>query len=381
MRTSVADGGAPAHLIERLRHLVSLETPSGDIGALRSGIETVAAMTRDSLGREPRILELADGVPALLSEGALRPLVLLLCHLDTVWPRGTLAGFPFVEDGERARGPGVFDMKAGIVIGLDAAGRAAMLDHVTLLVTCDEEVGSGASRGLVEEVARTCAAVLVLEGSGPAGAVKDARKGVSIYDLRVEGRAAHAGVDPEHGVNATIELAHLALELAGLADVELGTTVTPTVAASGTTANTIPDAARLAVDVRAWSASELSRIDAAICARVPAVAGATVTVLGGPNRLPLERAHSASLLAAAREVAAELGHGPLAACGVGGGSDGNLTAALGIPTLDGLGAIGGGGHTSAEWIDLASLASRAALVAGLVARVVGSAGPGDRPSG
>ena len=368
------DAPAARKVSERLRVLVCEETPSRDVPALRAGVETLAAMVRDSLGREPRILELDGGVPALLGEAPARPSVLLLCHLDTVWPRGTLADFPFTEDGERASGPGVFDMKAGLVIGLDAAERTLARDHVTLLVTCDEEVGSGASRELLERTATGAAAVLVLEGGAPGGAVKHARKGVSIYDLRIQGVAAHAGLEPEVGVNATVELAHLVLDLERLADPDLGTTVTPTGAVSGTTTNTVPAQARLSADVRAWSATELARIDAAIRARVPAVPGATVAVLGGVNRLPLESAHSAELLAMAREVAAEHGLGPVPSAAVGGGSDGNLTAALGIPTLDGLGAVGGGAHSRTEWVDLASMGSRAELLARLVERIVSRAG-------
>ena len=356
--------------IDRLRALVSVETPSRDVAALRAGIETVAPMVRESLGREPRILELEGGLPALLAEAPVRPSILLLCHLDTVWPRGTLADTPFAIDGERATGPGVFDMKAGLVIGLEALERAAERDHVTLLVTCDEEVGSATSRDLIERSAREAAAVLVLEGSGPGGALKEARKGVSIYDLRIEGRAAHAGLEPELGVNATVELAHLVLDLGRLADPAMGTTVTPTAAAAGTTTNTVPAAARLGVDVRAWTAEELERVDAAIRARPPVVPEARVTVHGGVNRLPLERRHSTGLFALAREVATRQGLDAVTACAVGGGSDGNLTAALGIPTLDGLGAVGGNAHAPGEWVDLASIDGRAELLARLIERVV-----------
>lgn len=368
----------PDGVVERLRALVSVETPSRDIPALRAGIETLAPMVRASLGRESRILDLEGGLPALLAEATAQPSVLLLCHLDTVWPRGTLAEAPFVIDGGRATGPGVFDMKAGLVIGLDAIERTPARDHVSLLVTCDEEVGSEASRDLLERTARGSAAVLVLEGSGPGGAVKEARKGVSIYDLRIEGRAAHAGLEPELGVNATVELAHLVLDLERLADPAHGTTVTPTAAASGTTTNTVPATARLGVDVRAWTAGELERVDADIRARAPVVPGASVEILGGVNRYPLEPRHSAGLLAAAREVAAENGLGAVTACAVGGGSDGNLTAALGIPTLDGLGAIGGNAHARGEWVDLTSMASQAQLLARLVERI---ASPSRRQCG
>jgi glutamate carboxypeptidase len=356
--------------VARLRTLVEAESPSRDMPALDAALDAVAAMAREDGGRDPARVALAGGVPALLREATRTPRVLLLCHVDTVWPVGSLATVPFAVAGGRATGPGVYDMKAGIVVALEALRLSAAREHLALLVTVDEEVGSAASRGLIERVAAECAAVLVLEGSGPGGAVKDARKGVAIYDIEIEGRAAHAGTEPERGVNATLELAHLALDLAALADAAAGTTVTPTVAASGTTTNTIPAMARLGVDVRAWRASEIARVDAAIRARAPAVAGARVHVHGGPNRLPLEPEHAAWLLALARHAAVELGLGELAAASVGAASDGNITAALGIPTLDGLGAVGGGGHAPGEWVDVVSLGSRAALVARLAELVV-----------
>ena len=357
-------------LLRRLRLLVELETPSGNLPALRGALELLAGMVREDLGRDPAVVELEGGVPALLLEAAREPRVLLLCHVDTVWPVGTLAAFPFAVAGDRATGPGTFDMKGGLVVALEAIRRSAARDHVTLLVTADEETGSAASRPLIERTAGACAAVLVLEGSGPGGSLKHARKGVGIYDMEIEGRAAHAGTEPGLGVNATVELAHLVLDLTGLADAAAGTSVTPTVASSGTTTNTVPAAARLGVDVRAWRASELQRVDAAIRGRAPVLPGAVVHVHGGPNRPPLEVERSAGLLALARDVATELGLGELGSSAVGGGSDGNFTAGMGVPTLDGLGAIGGNGHAPGEWVDTASLPARARLVARLAERIV-----------
>ncbi len=357
-------------ILARLRTLVGIESPSGDAPALRAALEVVADMVREDGGADPARLALDGGVPALLLEAPRTPRVLLLCHVDTVWPPGSLGAMPFAVAGGRATGPGVYDMKAGIVVALEALRVSAARDHLTLLVTADEEVGSAASRDLIERVAAGCAAVLVLEGSGPGGAVKEARKGVAIYDFEIVGRAAHAGTEPERGANATVELAHLVLDLAALADPAAGTTVTPTVATSGTTTNTVPATAHLGVDVRAWRTSEIERVDAAIRSRRPAVRGATVRVHGGPNRLPLEPEHAAWLLGLARRAAADLGLGELAAAAVGGGSDGNLTAALGIPTLDGLGAVGGDGHAPGEWVEVASIAERPALVARLAELVV-----------
>lgn len=359
-------------LLDRLRALVEVETPTGDATGILDALDLVAGMVRDDLGRTPDLVGADGPAPSSLLQAAVEPRVLLLCHVDTVWPHGTLATMPFAVASGRATGPGGYDMKAGIVIALEALRRTAARDHVTLLVTSDEEVGSNASRALIEETAAGCAAVLVLEGSGPGGALKHARKGAGFYAIDIEGRAAHSGTEPERGVNATVELAHLVLDLAALDDTEAGTTVTPTAARSGTTANTVPAAATLAVDVRAWRASEQERVDAAIRGRAPAVPGAAVHVRGGINRGPLEAERSARLLGLAREAAEALGLGPLESAAVGGASDGNLTAALGIPTLDGLGAVGGNGHAPGEWVDVASLATRAALVAAIVVRVVGT---------
>ena len=356
-------------LTERLRALVEVETPTGDGPSLRRALELVAAAAREDLARVPDLLVADEAVPALLLPATAEPRVLLLCHVDTVWPRGTLATIPFAVADGRATGPGGYDMKAGIVIALEALRRSDARDHATLLVTSDEEMGSVGSRALIEATAAGCAAVLVLEGSGPGGALKHARKGMGFYEIEIEGRAAHSGTEPERGVNATVELAHLVLDLAALGDPAAGTSVTPTAARSGTTPNTVPAAATLAVDVRAWRASEQARVDAAIRGRSPAVPGATVRIGGGINRGPLEPESSAGLLSLAREVAAGLGHAPLEGAAVGGASDGNLTAAMGIPTLDGVGAVGGNGHAPGEWVDLASLPERAALVAGLIDRI------------
>jgi glutamate carboxypeptidase len=358
------------HLLDRLRALAEVETPTGDAAGIRDALHLVAGMVRDDLDRTPDLLGTDGPAPMLLLPATAEPRVLLLCHVDTVWPRGTLASMPFAVSDGRATGPGGYDMKGGIVIALEALRLSPARDHVTLLVTSDEEVGSVASRALIEETAAGCRAVLVLEGSGPGGALKHARKGMGFYEIAIGGRAAHSGTEPGRGVNATVELAHLVLDLTALGDADAGTTVTPTAARSGTTANTVPASATLAVDVRAWRAADQARVDAAIRGRAPAVPGATVHVGGGINRGPLEAERSAGLLGLARETAEALGLGRLESAAVGGGSDGNLTAALGIPTLDGLGAVGGNGHAPGEWVDVASLATRAALVAGIVERVV-----------
>ncbi|MDR1078653.1 MAG: M20/M25/M40 family metallo-hydrolase, partial [Propionibacteriaceae bacterium] len=208
------------------------------------------------------------------------------------------------------------------------------------------------------------------ESPAPGGALKTARKGVSLYQVEIAGRAAHAGLEPERGVNATVELAHQALALTALADLALGTTVTPTLASAGRSTNTVPDRATLAVDVRAWTVAEQDRVDRAMARLAPVLPGATVAVQGRPNRPPLEAARSAELF----DLALRLGRGlglDLTQAAVGGGSDGNFTAGLGVPTLDGLGAEGGGAHADHEHVLVDSLAPRTELLRALIGHLLG----------
>ncbi|GGO93132.1 M20/M25/M40 family metallo-hydrolase [Wenjunlia tyrosinilytica] len=364
---SRAGGFDLGRAVERLRHLVGIESPSGHACGLGGCYELLTEWSRDLLGPPQCVVE--GGVPHLYWEEAPAargvPGVLLLGHADTVWPLGTLEGWPFTTEGERVSGPGVFDMKSGLVLALEALALAGDTRHVRMLVTGDEECGSLTSRGLVEEAARGCAAVLVLEPSMD-GAVKTARKGGAIYRLDIRGHAAHAGLEPEKGVNALVELAHQVLAITALADADLGTSVTPTVGRAGTTTNTVPADAHINVDVRAWHRDELERVDANLRVLTSRVPGAAVELSGGINRLPLERSMSAGLLAVARQLAEAGGLGEVGEAAVGGASDGNFTAALGIPTLDGLGPRGAGAHARHEWADTGSFEERALLVAGLV---------------
>jgi glutamate carboxypeptidase len=353
-------------MVAALRTLVDAESPSADAAALRACAELVAALGTGLLGAEPERVEFGDGVHLRWRFGG-PTRVLVLCHYDTVWPLGTLAGWPFsVTDGV-ATGPGAFDMKAGLVQGLFALAGLDDRAGVTLLVTADEEVGSETSRALIESEAAEAAAALVLEPSaGPAGALKVARKGTSRYEVEIAGRAAHAGLEPEKGVNSLIELAHQVLALERLARPDFGTSVTPTVAAAGTTENTVPAAARFRVDVRALLPEEQQRIDRDLHALEPVLEGARLVVQGGPNRPPLPERSSTELFAVAAKLAAELGLEPLQSATVGGASDGNLTAGIGVRTLDGLGAVGGNPHALGEYVVLAAMPERAALVAALI---------------
>ena len=352
-----------------LAALVGVESPSADPAATTACAEVVAELGRRRTGAAPDRVT-AGGRTHLRWRFGSAARVLLLGHLDTVWPVGTLARWPFGVTGDRATGPGVVDMKAGLVQLFHALSTLDSLDGVAVLVTSDEEVGSPTSRELIERTATGAAAVLVLEPSA-AGALKTARKGIAGYRLRVTGRASHAGLAPERGVNAGVELAHQLLAVSALG--AGSTTVTPTLAAAGTTTNTVPADGHVHVDVRAFDAGEFARVEAALRALRPTLPGAVLTVEGGVNRPPLPAAASAGLFALAGRLAAELGLAPLRGEAVGGGSDGNFTAGLGVPTLDGLGAVGGNPHAEGEWVDLAAMPPRAALVAALVSRLVAAA--------
>ncbi|WP_410590030.1 M20 family metallopeptidase [Amycolatopsis sp. lyj-23] len=359
-----------SELIADIETLVRCESPSSDLEAVARSAEAVAVVGRRLLGAEPERL-VTDGCTHLrwrFGDGP--PRVLLLGHHDTVWPLGSLRTHPFtVEDGI-LRGPGCFDMKAGVVMALHAAAGLPDRDGLAILVTGDEEIGSPLSRALIEEEARSCDAVFVLEASADGGALKTRRKGVSQYWIEVDGRAAHAGLEPEKGVNAGIEVAHQILAVAALADPGRGTTVVPTALRAGTTTNTVPAAASVAVDARVWDMAEQNRVDEAVRSLRPVLADARIRIAGGINRPPLEAAASAKLYELADTLAAGLGIGPLTQAAVGGASDGNFTAGLGVPTLDGLGAVGGGAHADDEHVVVAELPRRTALLAALTETVL-----------
>jgi glutamate carboxypeptidase len=351
-------------VIEELEALVLAESPSADAAATEQAARLVDDLFLQHLGS--RGTWIADGARGhLLWSGGGPTQVLLLGHVDTVWPFGTTARWPFTVQDGRASGPGAFDMKAGLVQGVSALREVDDLHGVSFLVTTDEEVGSPTSRALIESTAEGARAVLVLEPSA-AAALKSARKGVSLYEVVVHGRAAHAGLEPERGANAGVELAHQVLALLELADVTAGTTVTPTVLSAGTTTNTVPALASVAVDVRAAEPDEQQRVDDALRALVARTPGTSLELRGGINRPPLPLSSSAVLLEQARRIARELGLPELADVAVGGGSDGNFTAGMGIPTLDGLGAVGDGAHAEGEHVLVETMPQRAALVRGLV---------------
>ena len=355
-------------LLTDLEALVVRESPSDDASSVTALahyiVERLRAARVQAEARPcpPR----GDAVLATVGEGPGGPL--LLGHHDTVWPKGTLAEIPFrVEDG-RVRGPGVFDMKAGIALAMAVLADLARREkppRVTLLLTPDEELGTGASRALLLEVARAHREVLVLEPS-LAGAAKVARKGTGSFSVTFAGRAAHAGLDPERGASALLELAHCTLFAAALTCPETGTTVTPTVGHGGTRTNVVPDWARLSLDCRVWTQAEAERVEAALRAYAPRDPRVSVVLEGAFDRPPLEPTPAAqALYERAKAVATELGF-DLPAARVGGASDGNLTAAAGVPTLDGLGPLGDGAHARHEWVLASDLPRRAELLARLV---------------
>jgi glutamate carboxypeptidase len=299
--------------------------------------------------------------------------ILVIGHIDTVYPVGTVAKMPFRVSGGRAWGPGTFDMKGGIVLALFAvdalrALRVPVRKDLVFLWTSDEEIGSEASRATIEAEARKSDAVLVLEPSfGPEGRLKTQRKGVGGVDLTVTGKSAHAGIDPEKGVNAVHELALQIERLMRLNDRKRGITVQTTVVEGGTVSNVVPETARAEVDIRFTRLVDGAKLERKIHSLKPALKGARLAIVGGVNRPPLERTPEiATLFAKAQALAAEMGV-KLGEAATGGGSDGNFTAAIGVPTLDGLGCVGDGAHSPHEHVVIRALAERAALIAGLLA--------------
>jgi glutamate carboxypeptidase len=361
-------------LLDQLAALVSCESPSRDPAATTACARVAAQIGTAMLGQPPEELESGGRIHLRWRFGP-RCRVLLLGHLDTVWPLGTLARWPFEVQGDRVTGPGVFDMKAGVVQLLAAASELDDRDGIWVLLTCDEEIGSPTARPLIAEAIADAQAALVFEGSADGGAIKTARKGVSGYTVRISGRAAHAGLEPERGINAAVEAAHQVLAISALADPAAGTTVTPTVVSAGTAANVVPASASVTVDVRAATSAEQDRVDTELRGLRPAVAGAALELEPAMSVPPMEADSSRELFALAGQAAAELRLPPLRDAQVGGGSDGNFTAAAGIPTLDGLGAVGGNAHAEGEWASLAAMQERAALAAGLIRRIQ-QAGPG-----
>jgi glutamate carboxypeptidase len=366
--------------IELIRDLVECESPSGDAGAISRFVEIFADRVEDiarirtfaggsdvgrSLGPHFRC-EFRLGGPR--KDGQ----ILALGHSDTVWPLGTLRPMPFRHSRGRLFGPGVFDMKSGLALFVTAMRILRDLDvpvgrRVILQVNSDEEIGSPSSRALTEQAARESLAVLVLEPAGTGGKLKTARKGVGDYTVTVRGIAAHAGLDFEKGASAIVEMARQIERMAGFTRLARGITVSPGVIRGGIRSNVIAAECSVEVDVRVPRATDARYLDRCFQSLKPFDKRCTMEVVGGLNRPPLERtAGVGKLFGLAARLADEIGV-ELGECAVGGGSDGNFTAALGVPTLDGLGAVGEGAHAPGESVVVGRLAERAALLAKLVA--------------
>lgn len=360
---------AQADWIEaRLRELVEVESPSEDRAAVNAAMRLVASWASELKGRAKwhKQKEFGDVLELRFGPRVGRP-TLILGHLDTVWPLGTLARMPWREEDGRYWGPGVLDMKAGVVMALAAIRSVGKLpEPVVLLLVPDEEVGSPVSRAITERMALEAAAVLVLEPAQGL-AYKTARKGVGHYTLRVTGVAAHSGVDFGAGHSAIREAARLVETVSEFTDLARGMTVNCGVIAGGTRSNVIAAECTVEVDVRIARAVDAARI-ARLFARLRVTdKGCKLEVTGGINRMPMERkAGTIRLFRQARRLAKEIGI-DLEEAATGGGSDGNFTAALGVPTLDGMGAVGLGAHAAHEHVVIAELLPRTALLAGMIA--------------
>ena len=378
-------------LLAQIEELVAIESPSENKAAV-DGAGRLVAEWLEAMGGKVRwhkqkkfgdLLEagLAPrraviGKHSAAGKRSIERPILLLGHLDTVWPMGTLAAMPFRIAKGCAFGPGIFDMKAGVVMAVHALAilqEADALDvPVVMLLNSDEEVGSPCSRTVTEKLAQECSAVFVLEpAQGLQGAYKTARKGVGQYAIHVEGVAAHSGVDFSNGHSAVLELARQIETISGFTDLKTGLTVNPGVIRGGTRVNVIAAEATAEIDVRIARMRDAGRVERLFRGLRPADRACKITVTGGINRPPMERgAGTARLFLQAQELAGELGFA-LEEASTGGGSDGNFTAAMGISTLDGMGAVGEGAHAAHESIRIDALAERTALLAAMIANHAG----------
>jgi glutamate carboxypeptidase len=351
-------------LLPLLRELVEIESPTYSSGVRR--VAAVCARELEALGANTRLLEDDHLVGELDGE---EPPLLLVGHTDTVWPEGTLASMPFRVEDDRAYGPGVYDMKGCLVVLVEATrlatGRTRAL---RVFLTADEEMGSRTARPHLEREARGCAAAFIVEPPGASGNLKTARKGLGRFRLTITGRPAHAGTHRDEGISATQELAHQILALHALNDHERGVTVNVGVVRGGTSENVVAAEAQADIDVRVARHEDRERLEAVLASLQPYLAGARLELSGGWTRPPLEPSPgSERLLARAREHGRELGL-ELEGESSGGGSDGNLVGAVGVPVLDGLGAEGGGAHAPDEHVVISSMPVRAELLARLLRR-------------
>src|SRR2546422_6620398 len=359
-----------------LQQFVNAESPSLEKAAADHccGIIAEEWWRRDARVERMEQKHRGDHLRAIYAPDKSQPVgqLTVLGHYDTVYSTGALAKMPFRISGGKAYGPGTFDMKAGIVQALFALQalqqtKLALRKRIVFLWTSDEEIGSQSSRKLIETEARRSDAVFVLEPSfGPRGLLKTARKGVGTAELTVHGRASHAGLAPQEGINAIHELAQQLARIEKWNDLRRGVTINAGVIEGGSRSNVIPERARAALDLRALRVSDMRSLERRLYSLRAMRQGARLEITGGFDRPPLERKMSAALFARAKSLAGQMGLS-VGECTVGGGSDGNFTAAIGVPTLDGLGAVGGGAHSANEHILIHTMPARAALLASLLA--------------
>jgi len=366
-----------AEIVRLLGRFVRCESPSHDKVSVDSMAQMLAGQWRKR-GAEVRILQQklrGNHVRSEIWLGSGRPTgqILVLGHMDTVYPRGTIAKMPFRIAGGCAWGPGIFDMKGGLILALSAVDALKSIaarprKRVVLFWNSDEEIDSESSRALIEREAKRSDAVLVLEPAmGAKGDLKTGRKGVGTAEIIVRGRSAHTGLSPQTGINAVHELALQTARLMMMNDLDRGTTVQVTVVNGGTVSNVVPESARALMDLRITKMADAARLERELHSLRPILRGAQIEVRGGINRPPLERTPGVlKLFHHAQSLMHDIG-ATVDECFAGGGSDGNFTAALGVPTLDGLGAVGNGAHSVREHVVIRSLPERAALLAGLLA--------------
>jgi glutamate carboxypeptidase len=358
--------------LRHLRQLVEVESPSEDPAAINRAQELTSSWAAPLGARVKRHRQKKYGDVYELRFGSARSKqkpILILSHLDTVWPIGTLKSMPWREHDGKIYGPGTLDMKAGVVMALTAISilkEADLLRPITLLINSEEEIGSEVSRPITEKLALESSAVFVLEPAQGL-ALKTARKGVGHFDIHVTGIGAHSGVDFERGHSAILELTRQIEKIATITDLKRGLTVNPGVISGGTRSNVIAAEAHAKIDVRIARTSDEKRVDRLFAALKPYDKACALTITGGINRPPMERKPgTVALFRQAKKLASQLGF-ELDEASTGGGSDGNFTAALGVPTLDGMGAIGAGAHAAHEHIVAEHLVPRTALLAAVIA--------------
>lgn len=370
IRSSVSDRHQAT--LDLLKRLVEFESPSSEKASVDRLIDFLERQINERGGTVERLQqeEFGDLLVGRIGSGDQRPL-LVMTHVDTVWPVGTIETMPWRVDGDKVHGPGIYDMKASaamMLTALDVINEHGLLNRpITWIINTDEEVGSPVSRPVLERLALESEYVLCLEPPvPPLGSLKTERKGVGMFTLRVTGKASHAGADHEAGVSAIEELARQIQWLHGLTDYDAGTTVNVGVIQGGTKRNVVAASAEALVDLRVTSLSEADRVVPQILNATASVAGATVEVSGELNRPPMERTETiVELFERAREIGKTIGQ-DLTEAATGGGSDGNFTAAIGVPTLDGLGSPGDGGHADHEHIEVDKLDDRTALITALL---------------